>query len=757
MKTYIGKLLVLSLTFSFFSPRLHAADLSADQVSQVTDLLDSFSSGCSLMGTQSEEAVVTVKRLVQSLQGVNDPKCSGVAGVMFTYTQALSRAESWAPWKHSDYNDSTDIEVNRLQSQKQEISFLLSHATDPSEIQILKDEMRQTQVSLIGSLSEQKDNTYNDRRIREARAMQELVTASSIAMDQIASNQQCWSNKPSLLREIGSAAVGVGAVASTATPASESAVMMGAGFVLIAKVMDFYDRMSKASKLNKFTLSLAPAALTCALERMNNVMCSAIDTRRAIEIVGSKVHGTDPIWMGVAAIEHDLPNLIAWLERLKTGGSPANTEDGEKLAHFAINETKLAESKTIVRGYIKDQEKIYKELTDPYLKFQQLKSMATYVANSFCVDYSGMQGGTTYVNNHPLCKVMNESDVPFYLLGITRIDRDLLKRNAGIEVSFSSMSLDQINAAGVRFNFDVGNIESQFLAWHASATQRFFVEKRLALGGNLKLVFSEAVSSTAGFDKSRNYPAGALKNLIEFLSFDPALNSSNGALSSGQQQFKLETIEALQLVLDQINGVNTGAIKVPEDAKIAIETKLNLSRGTSEIRDAVVHLVNSQVNWLVLDSKNVPEDVVVQWLAAKDFLTELRKYHSDTVTNSELDKQAELSIRLMYQNILNFYNLFQDPLSSAINSYDGNAGGMNFGGSNSRLKAELCFMNLMTPKWNQYFSLEPCIGIQEKSVDSRGPATPIFSKALFSKPYTERACAYRNFVRREQILERKRM
>ena len=148
----------------------------------------------------------------------------------------------------------------------------------------------------------------------------------------------------------------LGASAALTTVSSERAVLLSAGLGILSTVVDFFERLSIAKKLAQFDLALGSTAITCAMEKMNDVYCSAQDTLNAIKQVGASYYDSkkDPVWQGVGILEKEIPVLLAWLQKVKSGGSAGTIEDAEKQANIELREVNLINSQRIFEGYYRD-------------------------------------------------------------------------------------------------------------------------------------------------------------------------------------------------------------------------------------------------------------------------------------------------------------------------------------------------------------------------------------------------------------------
>lgn len=745
MKFGLGFLFVLLGTFLSFVPEEARAALSnpfdstprltSDENTQITDMLETFSPGCSLVGVSTKDAIALVKGLTMTLAAAKDSQCESVAGVLSRMQAAQIRAEGFMPWIHQDVDNAIDQEVAGYQSQKERILFLLSQTADPIETAALKDELRSTELNLARSQGQQASVSYTDRRQRQNKALTELVTATNASMDQILANQACWINKPNLLRELGSVAIGVGGSVAMATPASETAMLIGAGVQMTAKVIDFFQKFKVQKKINEFNLTLSSTAMTCALERMSEIYCSARDTLRAVQTAGKNIHGEDPVWSGVKLLDEDMPVALAWLDRLRSGGGAGTPSEADERLSLAKQEAELNESRNVAFAIMDQQEKIYNGLSDPQLRFQTLRDAANQVASWFCPDMSSGGGMVSYSN--PLCAPLNIDYIPFHLLGITVDERLKL----GVPFQNRIFKISEIEAsyfagAGVTFKGTFGLMRTQFDEWMRLSRERFEIKKSLIVGGDLELTFNQAMPTAKG-----KGPLVSLYKLRDFTKLEVA--NAKSAPTKSHADLRKRMMVALELIIEQIEGVDDG--KIPADqAKTAILKLYRLDRGTSDLREYMVRLISVQLDWLVYASGQVPNDVVIQWLASNDYVNELRRYRGEDESLEHLVLKAEETQRIIRGAIPTFFSSFKAPLYRALLEMP-----------NTSPKALLCFQLLMTKEQSQYFDYdEACYGVQGKAATEKGVSTPKFSAELFNRKFEDRTCIYRDFLRKNMVYQR---
>ncbi|WP_413288489.1 hypothetical protein [Bdellovibrio sp. HCB337] len=737
-------LLVLAVAFGLTTGQAQAGIFGGDKWTQedaemVSKLLDSFGPGCTLTGGIASDALIVVKSLGDLMKAAAlAPECQSLAGAVASLQSAHLQASSiWPSSNENTYSDA-EREYLRYKKQKDEILLLLATETDATARQDLKTQLQEIQIYLSGAEGQRVAAMESDRRIRKNEALRILVSSTNVAMDQAIANQSCWAAKPDLLQQL----VGLGSTvsysAAVVAPASGVALAMGAGLQIVGGVMDYFKRLSTAKKISRFVAPLSPVALTCALEKMNQIYCAARDSQSSIDVVakaGSSL-AQDPVWQGITLNRRSLPIVINWLERLRTGsGSVSSPEDAFKIEELEYKKQALQQSPRRFQGYLAKYKPMFLQATSQDTKFGFLQKFIANMSDSFCTTMPGM------TSSNPLCSIHPASYVPFYLLGIDSTQyNQLVSKYSGM--TFSQVTLQLLAAENIPVTIDIDLVEPRFVIWHDLAKQRFDIESANLLGEDLRLVFEEA-QPKGDSDKLRLSPKTALQQILNFL--------RTPALAPAVPDFTADVIVQLQSIMDHIESVAQGT-KTPEDARDLIMVDAKLTSGTGYVQNRVQFSLRQHLEALILKQGDLP----LQALAATDYLQELYSFYS--ADSLEILRRKSLSAQSTIQRSIDpFVEFFETPLKEALTSLDNQVrrNGEGPGGPNYEMKLTLCFYMLGTSRWPSDVDLSICDGMYGKPIFAEGKTTPKFSKRLYDLPYQDRACILRDYVRRNQVLQRK--
>ncbi|MDG0817881.1 hypothetical protein [Bdellovibrio svalbardensis] len=712
---------------------------SANDAEVVSRLTESFGPGCSLTGGSASDALSVVRSLGDVMTAAsNAPECRSLVGVVSTLQASHLQASSiWPAGNEDSYNESMK-NLLKYKKQKEEILLLLATETDAASRADLKSQLQSIQVELAGAEGEKLASLERDRTYRKNEAIRTLVTATNLALEQALANQTCWGNKPDLLQQIVGMGSAVGYSAAMVSPASTVALGMGAGLQMIGGVLDFFKRAADRNKVSAFTQAMNPIALTCALEKMNQIYCAAKDTQNTLDVI-AKAGATlkqDQVWGGIRLARRELPTFIDWLERLRSGaGNVSSPEDADKIEQFEIKRQLLQQTPRRLTGYLGKYRPLFSQASSVPVRFGILKDFIADLSSSFCYDNPNAH------NSNPLCVIYSPDYVPFYLLGIDR-SRYLQLRSTYQGLTFSQIDLSLLEKEGINVDINIDSVQPKFNAWYDIAKQRFDTEAASVLGEDLRLVFEEALAKTGG-DKLRLSPYTALQRIIDFLRLPSVMKFA--------PDFKNEIVQELSSVLDNMKAVEQGQLS-PQEARNNIFTSAHLSSGTQYLQNRAQFALRQQLENLLMERGDLP----LQALAANDYVQELYSYYgSDSL---EILRRKSLSAQATIQRSIDpFINFFATPLQMTLQDLDNaiKRYGEGPGGANYEMKFTLCFYLLGSSRWTSDLDLTPCTGVYGRPIFQEGRPTPAFSKELFKLPYQDRACILRDYVRRNQILQSK--
>ncbi len=352
---------------------------------------------------------------------------------------------------------------------------MLASETDASVRKELQLQLRQTQLDMAGSDGESMAALENDRQYRRNRAVQYLVSATNLAMEQALANQSCWTNRPDLLQQMVGLGSAVGYSAAMVAPASGAALAVGAGLQVVGGVIDYIKQLIVKKKVRAFTKALDPIDSTCAIEKMNQVYCAARDTDVTISVLSKAGSGmtTDPLSARSATESSRVARFSAWLEKLRTGaGSVASPEDADRVAFIENQKLRLEQSLRYLQGFI--------EITNLFACKCRTTRPIQYLRDFICMS-AILHAPWESAFDHPLCAIYSADFIPFYLLGITR-DQALQLSSKYQGLTFNQVDLTLLAKENIPIDIDFDKVEPRFIAWHALANRDCSPRRRTSWG-----------------------------------------------------------------------------------------------------------------------------------------------------------------------------------------------------------------------------------------------------------------------------------
>ena len=359
--------------------------------------------------------------------------------------------------------------------------------------------------------------------------------------------------------------------------------------------------------------------------------------------------------------------------------------------------------------------------------------------NRVCVNSLG-----SIDTSNPICAIRAFDFISYFLLGLESSDYQALMKSYP-NLSFGSIDLALLRSVGIDKEISLRRSKERFMTLFTEAKEQFEVEKKLALGQDLTLIFDEAVK--------RNYhvtnPVTAQSSIEALITF---LNASQQRREPDvQHSLREQVLTSLQEILNQVIKVANHET-TPDLAKDAIFAAAELKIGTSFLGDRLERLIRTDLERLVYDSDKIDDTTRLPLLAAGDAITELRRFYQVS-SLQEMQESASNAQLIMNKTIDPFIRLFSSPMQRAFDEFDSIARKVGGDGAAQALalKTKMCFYFLGSIRPQDFF-LKECEGLVAKSV--LGLQTPPFRKDLYKDPLQGRACLYRNFIMKNRIKER---
>ena len=697
----------------------------ADMTAQSGQILSYFGANCSINGEWTRAAVGYAQNLIEVMKTLrDDQQCKTVAGSIADITNLKDYVQQLQ-------NQSGQKELMALQKEEQVLLLAFSLAQDASEKLMISNELRNNQVQQAKYSSIDDFNNTETKKSQEAMAT--LVINTQAFLSTINANQQCLQSNTGMLTGIASM---VASVVSSVLPTYGP--ILKAGVELTGQVVEF----SRTNRINRhikhISQSIASTAYQCALETLSNNWCSAQDTLNAIELkeVPPINPETDNMWLGVRILDRQLPTLLRWLQKVRAGAIPTTTAEAERQNLSVRREMRVQIVNRSGKGVINENRGYYNDSMDDKARWTYLRKMILSIVGAVANDRDPSALGEIYPNIYS----------PYYLLGLTR---DEAPKSNGYILDFGSFDpFTQWPQGKPPFVPDLAFMEKKFDDWVSQATINMQREILQVLQVSPLEVMDDAINDDG---KLITTPRKAISNILSFMK----LNMPEKFITENHKRIYVDTMDLLAKIAKNIDEVHDQAIfKNPLEALTEISNLAQLRFGTVLIDGRVTRTVRYALNDLVVRRSGTDNDLASQLLAADDIVKAIQRVTPSmnlTAARAEIQNSQSIS-----QNAAGtFVDLFAKSIRKSLVEYDELAEKSKEGpsGPNRQMKAALCLKLLTVDEWPRKVPFELCKGSQLVHIHPKGPRSVVVSEDELRKPFSERVCQYRNYLRRSYIFQ----
>ncbi|MFZ4715577.1 MAG: hypothetical protein ACOYL6_17770 [Bacteriovoracaceae bacterium] len=696
----------------------------ADMTAQSSQLLSYFGASCSVNGEWTKAAVGYAENLIEVMKSLRDDEhCKTVAG-------SISDITNLKDYVQKLQNESGQKELMALQKEEQVLLLSLSSANDASEKATISSELRNNQIRQ--AVYTGYDDYNNSQTKKSQEAMETLVINTQAFLSTINANQQCLQNNSSMLTGIASM---VASVVSSVLPTYGPIIK--AGVELTGQIVEF-SRVKRINKhIRKISQSIASTAYQCALESISNSWCNAQDTVNAINLkeVPPIDPETDSMWTGVRILDRELPSLLKWLEKVRAGSIPTNSAEAERQNLSVRREMRVQIVNRFGKGTINENRGYFNDSTNDKSKWTYLRKMINAILTEVRKD------------NDPsaLSEIYSSDYSPYYLLGLSR---DEAPGNDGYLIDFSSFDpFTQWPKGKPAFIPDLTAMEKRFDLWISIATINMQREILQVLQVSPLEVMDDAINDEG---KLVTTPRKAITNILRFMK----LNIPEKFVTENHKRIYEDTIKLLEKIAINIDDVHDQSIlKNPLVALTDISDLAQLRFGTVLIDGRVTRTIRYALNNLVVKHAG-NEDIASQLLAADDIVKSIERVTPNmnlTATRAEILNSQSIS----QKSASTFANLFAKSIKKSLEDYDRLAIKSKEGptGPNRQMKAGLCIKLMTIDEWPKKIPFELCKGAQLMHIHPKGPRSVVVTEDELEKPFAERVCRYRDFLRRSYIFQ----
>ncbi len=722
------KKLILTLTLLSVATFSHAEDVPGQ------NLLNYFQANCRSQGEWTKAALADSNALIETLRSIqNDPDCKTVGGAISSLNNLNVQLQSLASVNQ------TQQQIAAYNAQEQELMVQLSQTSNQASLNIINQNLRDLQVNRAGILGrERSQKDLNDPAKLEV--LTGVINTANATFQQVTSNQKCLQKNPNVLNTATSVLSAIGATAAVVNPALGLGITAGA--VLLGTTIESYKGYSNSRDIRRIAdNSIAFEGYKCAIETMTDRWCQMKDAESFLAFKAQQRQGPS-VGSGLAKAirlnDREIPALLEWLNKVKSGVSPTNTADAGRQNTVLARELILRTSEGNGIGLIEQTRVSYNVAANRIEKWNLIKS----IVNSLAPSSPQQNQSESYGPKSPLYDVYSRGYAPFQLLGLD--DTGLQNPQTG-----EYYTLDTWPGRN-SYNPDIDIVKAHFIFW---------VEKaRLIVNQELSQVLQPDALQTlsTAYDPSGRYktsPMDAIKSIVEFLEKNPPR----------EHDMAFRKLYASTLLsLKGIHSVTETAVieqdkPIDRIKKSPIEEIYELAQlkyGTVVLEARMDLIVRLSLLELLRTSPPADQVLVAQLLAAERFTETLSRMNGgENLARIRQDIMNAQPVTI--SNLNSFGELFGKNISKILMrlfNEERNATG-TIARSKRNARTQMCHLLLGVPDILNYVNVSYCEGLKMDPLVVGGPDTPALNQNSYTRDYNDRACVYREFFRQTRIYE----
>ncbi len=718
-------ILTLLLLITSFAAR-------ADMASQANQMLSYFGSNCSInSGEWAQGAILSAQNLISTMESLRDDKdCKAAAG-------SVADIQTLQKFVASLESNTDQKEMMALTRQEQTLLLALGGTTDANELAVIRSELRQNQLKQAQFAGYSEFNNSNFRKSEEAMATLAINTQAFLST--LTANQTCLQNNTSILTTIAQLA---GNVAASVLPTYGP--LIKAGVELSGQVVEFA-RVSHINRhIKQTTIPLAATAYQCALETFSNQWCEAQDTANAVRMkqVPPENYEKDALWVGIKILDIDLPSILKWLRKVRAGSTPTTIAEAERQNRSSRREMRVRMADRFGQAAMLERKEDFEISQTAEARWQIVRKVILNILVNVLDDR----------DPSALFEVYNQFEAPYLLIGLKR--DQFPQANGGIKdfAQFNPFGSDW--HAPTPYIPSLDKLKINFDAWIAEANTNMQREILQVLQVSPLDAMDDAINDEGKYPTT---PRKAIKVIVKFMQE----NMPTTFTTENHRKIYADTIEILTKIGALIDRVHDPVYMdlpgiSPLEALTEISRLAQLNFGTALIDGRVTRSIRYTLNDIVIKRAQNPEDTTSQFLAADDIVKSIERVTPVSSVTATLDNVQAIS----QNSASSFVSLFGKTIRKSLEYYDLKAQHAQENNNpeaqmqNLRMKARLCMRLYTVDLWPKKVPFELCKGVQLKHANSKGPKSIVLTEAELTKPFHERVCEVRNFMRRSDIFDR---
>ncbi len=723
-------LFILSLSFT---TNLFSADMVG------SDLISYFSSTCKTQGEYTRQAVSDAQSLITILENVkNDADCSTISGGISQLSNLelqLSQLES---------QKSLNVEIEKLTAQENELMIQLSQTTDASVQYNINSTIRQIQINKASYVSElSARNEYQGYDVKDVYSR--IVNSTNSVFNSIASNHRCLNKNPNILPAITSLAGAIGSAAIEVNPA------LGLG---IAAATDFIGHTVESLRKGKYNSmirkisdsGIALEGYKCVLESLSSRWCSLEDAQNFLDLKSSirrQNNEQSGLKSAIRLHDRDIPVLLDWLSKVRTGVPATTTADAERQAEVFNREAIVRSAKALGNGIISQNRPLYDSRINANSKYNVVKSVVASLTGTNCSG-SGMMYESSTSTSNPLSDIYGITLAPYYLLGLSDIPT-----NNGYPILFCNFNPFSQWPGGT-YTPDLNQVQLRYNQWIEDARELVNEELTLVLQPDALQVLTTAYEQTGNQWKFSTIKA--IDNLKDFIEkFKPKEFQS----SSFRKIYESTAKQLVDLKVVIEGAVHGDKYIAPKVALEDIFRIAQLQYGVIVFKSRLEMIVRVSIKEYLDSLNNSYSNSAAQLLAAESFLDVLSKV-SGTDNLALISADIKRAKPIAIGNMTSFVDVFGKNINRILkNNYKNiqRSDDPTLNEVYTRNAAEICLLLSSMPTWPKKVNKKYCLNSKLDEVISGGPSSSPLTKAYLKQHFNKRNCGYRNYIRKSKIYQ----
>lgn len=733
------------------------------------DLLNAYQSACSSYGSMTEAALAhtaSLKSLLEKLK--KDNRCAAVAGALGsiqTLEDNLKRIEKDPSSSRLALSQETQRAV--LERYNREASAATPNA---DLMTALAGALATAEVDLAYAQAEAKISTeVTGASADTVRGLGQLSQYASILLSNQTGLNACAENNPAVAAQVGA---GVLALAGSLVSPALGAVMTLSG-TLMSDIVGFAGNWDINQAISKVETTQLAVGLSCALESMTSLYCTANDLNRIVELQAASYDHDDQgeftvseFWTGIDLLSNELPSLIRWVRHVAAGNDPTDDFDANRKNSARSDVNRLEVTWNYVKGSFNNT---HLQLQSPPPGTSRgegvgLPQWQDRIIRRMLSQVTGTMYGGTDMHG------ASTSPIRSYISSYTT----LLYRIAGRDLALDDCNPNSMNGEGCKgadtIPLPAGANGTDIVALIASNANTVFSEIQQLLLANLRLVVEEDPllildAALKPYRHGEEAPIATLASLLAFLEKSAAHFKS--VAPSQQDPELLQTLWMIENTKATLQAaIDKTLTPVRDETQAAAITQqlyqlFKLTNGVDRFAGRLQQHIRNDLNSRLAHGQAPTNVSEILYASPRNSVEELTRVPSEKLGDFQDDLEQSQEITL--ENLDNAVSIFGKSFNQSIKRLKKREEKWATPGATNpkNLRSKLCILLLASsPEWPKSVDLNSCLDAVVKSPFKKVPSLA-FSNLYHSlkghggttrkTPAEERVCLFHNFRREEYL------